>query len=198
MARMEPKAVLVHYLQQARDAMLWKLDGLGEYDIRRPMTPTGTSLLGLVKHLAGVEAGYFGETFGRPFPEALPWDSDDPDLAAATDMSAAAHESRDDITGLYRRVWAHADATISELPMDAAGAVPWWATPPNPVTLQWILVHVTAETNRHAGHADIIRELIDGSAGLRASVSNLPDLDAASWDSYRTRVEQAARDAAGQ
>ena len=71
MARMEPKAVLVHYLQQARDAMLWKLDGLGEYDIRRPMTPTGTSLLGLVKHLAGVEAGYFGETFDREIPEAV-------------------------------------------------------------------------------------------------------------------------------
>jgi len=196
MAPMEPKAVLVRYLQQARDAMLWKLDGLGEYDIRRPMTPTGTSLLGLVKHLAGVEAGYFGETFGRPFPEVMPWDSGHPDLTAATDMSAAVHESRDDITGLYRRVWAHADATISELPLDAAGNVPWWPTPPNPVTLQWILVHVTAETNRHAGHADIVRELIDGSTGLRASNSNLPELDGTAWESYRDRVEQAARDAA--
>ena len=73
MAEMDPKATLVRYLQQARDAMLWKLDGLGEYDIRRPLTPTGTNLLGLVKHLAGVESGYFGATFGRPFPGTLPF-----------------------------------------------------------------------------------------------------------------------------
>jgi uncharacterized damage-inducible protein DinB len=197
MARMEPKAVLVHYLQQARDAMLWKLDGLGEYDIRRPMTPTGTSLLGMVKHLAGVEAGYFGATFGRPFPEPLPWDADGLDLDPTIDMWATAQESRAAITGLYRRAWAHADATISELPLDAAGQVPWWPAPPNPVTLEQILVHVIGETNRHAGHADIIRELMDGSAGLRASGSNLPQQDAAGWASHRDRVEQAARAAAG-
>ncbi len=193
----DPKAVLVRYLQQARDAMLWKLDGLGEYDIRRPLTPTGTNLLGLVKHLAGVESGYFGETFGRPFPGPLPWDPGDPDLDPTIDSWATAQESRDDITGLYRRVWAHADATISELPLDASGTVPWWPAPPNPVTLQWILVHMIAETNRHAGHADIVRETIDGSAGHRASSSNLPGFDAAGWKRHRDEVEQAARDAAG-
>ena len=53
--------------------MLWKLDGLSEYDIRRPLTPTGTNLLGLVKHLASVELGYFGEVFGRPSDIPLPW-----------------------------------------------------------------------------------------------------------------------------
>jgi Protein of unknown function (DUF664) len=56
----DPKATLHMYLQRARDALLWKLDGLSEYDIRRPMTPTGTNLLGLVKHLAGIEFGYLG------------------------------------------------------------------------------------------------------------------------------------------
>jgi hypothetical protein len=50
----------------AREALVWKLDGLSEYDARRPMVPTGTNLLGLVKHVASVEAGYFGETFDRP------------------------------------------------------------------------------------------------------------------------------------
>ncbi|HJZ04073.1 MAG TPA: DUF664 domain-containing protein, partial [Streptosporangiaceae bacterium] len=69
----DPKADLRRYLQVAREAMLWKLDGLSEYDVRRPMVPTGTNLLGLVKHLASVEFGYFGETFGRPFSERLPW-----------------------------------------------------------------------------------------------------------------------------
>jgi hypothetical protein len=196
MADTDPKAVLVRYLQQARDAMVWKLDGLGEYDLRRPMTPTGTNLLGLVKHLAGVEAGYFGETFGRPFPDPMPWEAGDMDDVPSPDMWATAQESRDFIVGLYRKVWAHADATISELPLDAPGQVPWWPTPPNPVTLQWILVHMIGETNRHAGHADIVRETIDGAAGHRASSSNLPDEDPAFWEKYRATVEQAARDAA--
>jgi Protein of unknown function (DUF664) len=197
MAETDPKATLVRYLQRGRDAMLWKLDGLGEYGIRRPMTPTGTNLLGLVKHLAGVEAGYFGEVFGRPFPEPLPWNPDDPDADPTIDAWATAQESREFITGLYRRVWAHADATISALPLDAPGHVSWWPTPPNPVTLHLILVHVTAETHRHAGHADIIRELIDGAAGLQQSNSNLPEYDAAYWEKHRGQVEQAARAAAG-
>ena len=65
------KAKLHEYLQTGRDALLWKLDGLSEYDVRRPVVPTGTNLLGLVKHVASVEAGYFGATFGRPFAEPL-------------------------------------------------------------------------------------------------------------------------------
>ena len=197
MADTDPKATLVRYLQQARDAVLWKLDGLGEYDIRRPMTPTGTNLLGLVKHLAGVESEYFGAVFGRPFPGTLPWDPADPDAEPNVDLWATAAESREYITGLYREAWAHADATISALPLDATGHVPWWPTPPNPVTLHLILVHVTAETHRHAGHADIIRELIDSAAGVREANTNLPGFDAAGWQKYRAQVEQAARAAAG-
>src|SRR5258706_1689457 len=68
-----PKADLQRYLEMVRDAMLWKVDGLSEYDVRRPLLANGTNLLGLVKHLASVEAGYFGETFGRPFAGPLPW-----------------------------------------------------------------------------------------------------------------------------
>ena len=79
MADPDPKADLHRYLQRGREAVLWKLDGLSEYDIRRPMVPTGTNLLGLVKHLASVELGYFGEVFGRPSGEPLPWfDCDTP------------------------------------------------------------------------------------------------------------------------
>jgi uncharacterized damage-inducible protein DinB len=197
MAETDPKATLVRYLQQARDAMLWKLDGLGEYDIRRPATPTGTNLLGLVKHLAGVESEYFGVVFGRPFAGTLPWDPADPDTEQTVDMWATAQESREYITGLYREVWAHADATIAALPLDAPGHVPWWPTPPNPVTLHLILVHVVAEVQRHAGQADIIRELADGAVGVRPSNSNMPDYDAAYWEKHRGRIEQAAREAAG-
>ncbi len=63
MTDFEPKADLQRYLQTAREALLWKLEGLDEYDARRPLTPTGTNLLGLVKHAAGVEVGYFGDCF---------------------------------------------------------------------------------------------------------------------------------------
>ena len=192
MATSDQKADLLRYLQEAREAVLWKLDGLSEYDVRRPLMPTGTNLLGLVKHLAGVEFGYFGDTFGRPFPGKLPWDESDPN----SDMFAAPDESREFITGLYRQAWAHAEPTIDALPLDAIGRVPWWPSERNEVTLHRILVHVTAETCQHAGHADIVRELIDGAIGLAPERPNLPSEDPAWWGSYRDRVEQAAQQAA--
>ena len=188
----DPKADLHHYLRTARQAVVWKLDGLSEYDIRRPLTPTGTNLLGLVKHLASVEFGYFGDCFGRPADEPMPWLAADAEPNA--DMWAAAGESREQIIGLYRRAWAHADATIDSLALDATGHVPWWGDR-GTVTLHLLLVHVIAETNRHAGHADIVRELIDGAAGLREDNDNLAPGDQAWWASYRDRLEQAAQEA---
>jgi len=182
---------LHRYLQVARESLLWKLDGLSEYDIRRPLTPTGTNLLGLVKHVAGVEAGYFGEILGRPFPEPLPWYDEGAEPNA--DMWATEHETRDDIAGLYRRVWAHSDATIAALPLDATGLVPWWPEGRNEPTLHRLLVHMIAETHRHAGHADIVRETIDGAAGLRADNDNLAEGDAQWWMAYVAQVEAAAR-----
>jgi Protein of unknown function (DUF664) len=187
----DPKADLRRYLQQARDVFLWKLDGLSEYDIRRPLVPTGTNLLGLVKHLAGVEFAYFGTTFGRPSPDELPWSEDDP----MSDMFAAADESRAQITGLYKKAWAHSDATIEALPLDAIGHVPHWPDERAEVTLHRIMVHVTADSQRHAGHADIIRELIDGAVGLQENNGNLPPAGQASWQGHRNRVERAAQQA---
>jgi hypothetical protein len=189
----DPKEDLHRYLHAAREALLWKLDGLSEYDIRRPMTPTGTNLLGLVKHVASVELGYFGDTFRRPFEEPLPWLADDAEPNA--DMWATADESREQIVGLYRRAWAHSDATIDTLPLDAIGRVPWWPADRNEVTLHRVLVHMIAETDRHAGHADIVRELIDGAAGLRPGNDNLAPGDQAWWESYRSRLEHVAEEA---
>lgn len=185
------KAVLHRYLLSGRDAILWKLDGLSEYDVRRPLVATGTNLLGLIKHLAGVETGYFGATFDRPFPEQLRWMDDDAETNA--DLWATADESRESIIDLYHRVIAHSDATIESLPLDAVGRVAWWHEDRASVTLQQILVHVIAETHRHAGHADIIRELIDGEVGLRQGNDNMPPEDEAWWKSYRDRLEQVAR-----
>ena len=192
MTEYDPKADLHRYLQDAREALLWKLDGLSEYDIRRPLVPTGTNLLGLVKHVTGVEIGYFGGTFGRPSPEPMPWDESDP----MSDMFAFPSESRESITGLYRRTWAHSDATIDALPLDALGHVPWWPADRNEVTLHHLLVRVATETARHAGHADIVRELIDGAAGWTPAQSNLPDADQPWWQTHHDRVEQAAQQAA--
>jgi uncharacterized damage-inducible protein DinB len=190
----DPKTTLHRYLDIARDALMWKLDGLSEYDARRPLTPTGTNLLGIVKHVASVELGYFGDVLGRPSGIPLPWFDDDAEPNA--DMWATPDESRADIVDLYSRARAHADATIRELPLDAPGHVPWWGDRGG-VTLHQLLVHMIAETHRHAGHADIVREMIDGDAGLRADNANLPHEDAAWWAAYRAKVEAAALSAAG-
>ena len=176
-------------LRWIRQALLWKLDGLSEYDIRRPLTSTGTNLLGLVKHLATWEARYFGEVFSRPFPEPRPqWDDE---AASGTDMWATEHETREEITGLYRRVWEHADATINALPLDARGYVPWWPRPD--VMLFSIMVHILSETNRHAGHADILREQLDGAVGTDPQSAGAPRYDAAYWENRCAKIEQAAQ-----
>jgi len=190
MTEVATKADLHRYLQAAREALVWKLDGLSEHDVRRPLTPTGTNLLGVVKHVASVEAGYLGDTFGRPFPEPLPWFDEDAEPNA--DMWATREEPPDQILGLYHRVWAHADTTIEALPLDAVGRVAWWPEERSEVTLHRILVHMIAETDRHAGHADIVRELIDGSVGVRPGNDNMAPGDRAWWEGYRARLEEVA------
>lgn len=191
---MDEKETLLRSLQTSRADLLGKLDGLGEYDIRRPMTPTGTSLLGLVKHVASVQLGYFGEVFGRPADRDLPWYAEGADPEG--DMWAAADESRADIVDLHHYSAEHSDATIRALPLDAVGEVSWWRPENRAVTLHRILVHMGTETSRHAGHADIIRELIDGAAGLRAGDANVAGRDADVWARHHARVESAARQAA--
>ena len=177
-------------LRASRDALLVKVEGLDEYDARRPMTPTGTNLLGLVKHVASVQLGYLGDVFDRPSGQPLPWFADDAEPDA--DMWATAEESREDIVELHRFSAAHSDATIKALPLDAPGEVPWWRPENRQVTLQRILVHMTVETARHAGHADILRELIDGAAGQYAGDPNVPGRTAEEWAAYRARLEQVA------
>ena len=190
------KADLVRYLQEARDVILLKLEGLSEYDARRPLTPTGTNLLGLVKHLALVEVGYFSVPFGRPVGPAHPWFSDNQEDDA--EMWATVEESRESVVAGYRRAWALVDAVVEDLPLDTVGRVPWWGPAGGAeVTLHEVLVHVISETHRHAGHADIVRELIDGSVGNQGVGDNLPDRDAGWWRKRRDRLEDVAREAAG-
>jgi uncharacterized damage-inducible protein DinB len=192
---MEQKATLQRYLRVQRDALAAKLDSLSEYDVRRPMVPTGTNLLGIVKHVAHVQLGYLGDCFGRPAGIPTPWDEsgEDPDA----DLWVPAHESREEIFDLFRRSCRHADATLDALDLDTRGEVPWWPEDKRHPTLHRVVVHLLVDVARHAGHADILRERIDGAIGYVPGNTNLPDHDEAAWAAHRDRVEAAAREAAG-
>ncbi|GAA5005362.1 DinB family protein [Actinopolymorpha pittospori] len=188
------KEMLWSQLRAARDSLVWKLDGLGEYDLRRPMTPTGTNLLGLAKHLGSQEYGKFGEVFGRPAPEQLACVADG-SIWHYGDMWATPEESAEYIMGFYRRACAHADETIGALDLDTIGSVPW--SQGEETTLGAMLLNMLGETQRHAGHIDIVRELIDGFAGGMPDASGFHEgADEQWWREYVDRLEAAARAAA--
>jgi hypothetical protein len=180
------KEELHRKLQASRAALLSKLDDLSEYDRRRPMTPTGTNLLGLVKHLAGLEYEYLGASFGRSAPETMSW-IEDGSIWQGADMWARPQESSEYIIGLYRRACAHADRVIAALGLQAPGLVAHWPQDQRDTTLGALLIRMVSETAQHAGHADIVRELIDGKGG--------PDQDAfdePTWREYIAQVQAAA------
>ncbi|GFJ82121.1 hypothetical protein Phou_063010 [Phytohabitans houttuyneae] len=102
-------------------------------------------------------------------------------------------ETREQIVGFYRRAWEHADATITELPIDALGHVPWWPRPD--VKLFTVMVHVLQDTTRHAGHADILREQLDGRTGVMAEYEE--QIDTAARATHWAKIERAAQAAAG-
>jgi hypothetical protein len=155
---------LRRYLQDARTSVVSSLDGLSEYDVRRPLVPSGTNLLGLVKHLVGIELGYLGACVGRHAPVKLPWDEDG-SVWENGDMWARPDESREYLVGLYERAWKHSDESIATLPLTAPASVSWWPEERRATTFGHLLVRVVAETAQHAGHCDIVRELVDGRAG---------------------------------
>jgi uncharacterized damage-inducible protein DinB len=150
------KESLVSALDRHRDVVLWKIKGLDDEQLRRPMTPTGTNLLGLVKHLASVEYGWFCEPFGFT-TEPLPFAEDDPDA----DLRVAPDETTAEIVAFYRRARAAADTAIAATDLDTLGTS-WWG---EAVSMRWVLIHMLEEVARHAGHIDILRELIDGMTG---------------------------------
>lgn len=143
-------------LDRHRQAVLWKAEGLDDASLRRPMTPSGTSVLGLVKHLGAVEYSWFSQTFDRP-TELLPFSDDDPEA----DLRVTDSETAKDLLAFYARARASSDVVIAELDLETHGTA-WFG---DEVTLRWVLIHLIEETARHAGHLDILRELIDGRAG---------------------------------
>jgi hypothetical protein len=155
-ATADEKTSLHVALDRHRDVVVWKVEGLDAEALRRPMTPSGSNLLGLVKHLAAVEYGWFCETFGFPI-EPLPFSDDDPDA----DLRVEPGETTADVLGFYDRARRAADAAIEATGLEDVGTA-WFG---DQVTMRWVLIHMLEETARHAGHMDILRELIDGATG---------------------------------
>jgi uncharacterized damage-inducible protein DinB len=186
------KSDLVGHLERLNQTVLYKLEGLSEYDMRRPMTPTATNLLGVAMHLASLQAEYFGTTFGRPFPrEDEFYFLTDPDADPQDDLWVRSESTSEWVLGLYRETWDHARETFATLDLDAPGQIP--TRPYTEVTLGEMLVHMVDETARHAGHMDIMRESIDGAVGRHGGDGNI--IDGYDWATYRERVESGAREA---
>jgi hypothetical protein len=137
-----------------------------------------------------VESGYLGSCFGRPVSDPVP--HFDP-AEANSDMWATADESRDFIVDFYQRVAQNSAATVDALDLDVRGTVRHWPEERRYPTLQELLVRMVGETNRHAGHADIVRESIDGAAGMRPAMTNLPDEGDQWWARYRDELEEVAK-----
>lgn len=191
LGELEQKQILKRYLQDTREALVWKLEGLTEKQARWPLVHSGNNLLGLVKHCANIEIGYLGACFGREWPDQREivstedWEKD-----PQADWYATADESVASIVDFYRRAWAFCDETIDTLSLGTVGRVPWWRS--GEVTLFRLIVHVTDETARHAGHADILRELTDHSVGLYAGNSNIPDWQAGEVAVYVDKLKNLA------
>ena len=147
---------LVRYLDTYRDIIAFKAEGVERSAGIKPMVPSGTSLLGIVKHLAYVERWWFQSVVGQLDVE-YPWSDDDPDADWRIDEG----ESVRDIIDLYRQECEKSRAIISEL-QSPDSTVPHGD---GEISVRRVLIHMVEETARHAGHADILRELIDGSTG---------------------------------
>jgi uncharacterized damage-inducible protein DinB len=192
---MDPmKQILTGYLTNLREAVAWKLEGVSERAARTPLTPTGTNLLGLVKHLGAMEFGYFGTIFGRPTDEPMAR-MDEEVWEKNADMWATPDEDVAAVQGFYARAIVHANQTIAALDLATPVTVPWWLPDRRNTTLARILVHVIAETARHAGHLDILREQLDGQVGTHPSHNNIPPHDAAWWSAYTARLQEIAASA---
>jgi uncharacterized damage-inducible protein DinB len=151
------KEVLTGFLDHYRATILAICEGLSDEDLRRPMVPSGTTLLGMIKHLAYVERGWFRETIAGDQVE-YPFDAEDPDA----DLRIERHESTEEILDLYRSECSRSRQIIGTVSLDDLVKGEERSADYN---VRWVIVHMIEETARHAGHADIIREQLDGSTG---------------------------------
>ena len=180
------------YLNEARSTVLWKCETLSEELARRPMTPTGTHMLGIVHHLAVTEYGYFGECLGL-----IPNDDHVLQLLQSEDSQIdflpPADYSVQDVLELYRKSVAFAEAALDNLELASPAVIPWWSIHRHS-TVEHLIVHMIAETSRHAGQLDIVRELLDGQVGLREQALNLPSYSSAQWQEQYSHLQQLSQE----
>jgi hypothetical protein len=185
---MDLKARLHDSLRGARATTLSKYEGLTEYDLRRPLTPTGSNLLGILRHLGGIEHAYLCEAFDRALPPPpMPADWDE-ELWHNGDMWVRPTESSAGVLDWYRAACERADETIQMLDFDSPGEVAHWEVGNRSTTLGDMMVIVLGEECRHGGHIDVVRELIDGRAGADHAAFGDPD----KWRAYVAKVQAAA------
>ena len=152
----EEKESLQAAIERHRQVIRWKTAGLSDDQLRRPLTPSGMTLLGLVKHLGAMEYGWFCGTFGRAM-EPLPLYENDPDASMRIDPD----ETTNEVVAFYERACQAADEAIDELHIEDTGTA-WFG---ETVSMRWVLIHMLEEVARHAGHADLMRETLDGLVG---------------------------------
>ena len=191
----DQKAIWQQYYKERRDALISKVEDLSEYEARMPRTPTGTSLIGIIKHVLNVEAVYLGAVFGRPFPHAEELVAESAyEVDPQTDWYATADETTAGIIDLYRRVIAHCEQTVELLDLDTVGHVRYWGG--REVTLHWILLHNFNDLAQHNGQADILREQVDRSVGWRQPGDNVPE--GYNWPAYVAKLTGLAERFRGQ
>lgn len=147
----DERRTLLDFLDYLRESVILKLAGIADEGARRPGVPSGTSLMGLVKHLTRVEISWFQFGFAGLDVE-IPDDrltADDTSETVAAGYRAAIAKSNEIVAGCDDLETRSRRALVA----------------PEAMTMRWVLVHMVEETGRHAGHADILREQIDGSVG---------------------------------
>ncbi len=156
----DERTQLVGWLDLQRAIVRWKCDGLSEEDAHRALLP-GSPLMtmaGLVAHLRWTEHGWFEVIFLGGEPAGNPQFSDDDDADMRADGAPLA-----ELLAAYERQCARSNEIIAGHPLDTPGRTPGLRS--GTAALRWIVTHMVEETARHAGHADIIRELLDGRRG---------------------------------
>ncbi len=148
----DERATLHALLRYQRESFVRKVTGVGDGDARRALVPSGTTLLWLTKHLARAETTWVRCRFAGEHLDA-----------SLLDDTVQPGDTIDDAVRRYRETWTAVDAVVDAAPSLDALCADTGDDPP--VNLRWVLMHLLEETARHAGHADVLREQVDGSTG---------------------------------
>ena len=154
---------LLGFLDYQRATLAWKCAGLDDEQLRRPLHPTDMTLAGLLKHLARAEDLWFRDVVGESEPgepwAGLPW---------AAEWESCLADTGDELRRFWAaRVEASRQVVAARLAADGAaldGTHPAWGGQGHP-SLRWVLVHMIEEYARHNGHADLLRQAVDGATG---------------------------------